>query len=326
MTTASSLFPLQACWRKGNYICMWCCLLVMRLHGRCADITLADRRDGKITDEFCRVTQHKVWKQRRQKRMTWASWCENVFPDHECTISQSVLNGFQRFALLRHSRGCIITSIGQTGIFWIHLHSLTVWSAEALSVQLCALLLLFVLLFNNILPPFTLFSFNPSFLTYFPLWEKSHSRKRSVSAEIWPESFYIYLFSLIWWERRSDCNLSQFVWEAQGVSAVPQQETRAPLLISQACFPGLSPPPPAPPPPPPPYYYGTMWTMAFNLLFSPSLLSSLLSLSPSTWLLDFFTSQSSSLGGLSPHWVWHEVWGCCAVHQAVSTLHTLYFK
>lgn len=74
----------------------------------------------RITDNFCRVTT-QVWKQRRQKRMTWASECENVFPDHKLTTSQSVLNGFQHFSLPRHSRGCIITSFGQTGIFWIHL-------------------------------------------------------------------------------------------------------------------------------------------------------------------------------------------------------------
>lgn len=132
------------------------------------------------------------------------------------------------------------------------------------------------------------------------------------------------LFScLIWWERRrlSYCNLSQLcvcVCVAQGCAhSAPagQLWTSAPLLISQACFPGLT-----PLPFPPPYYYGAMWTMAFNLLFSVSPL--ILSLSPWTGPLDFFTSQSSSVGGLSPHWEWDEVRGCCAVHKAVSTLPT----
>lgn len=69
-----------------------------------------------------------------------------------------------------------------------------------------------------------------------------------------------------------------------------------------------------------PYYHGTMWTLAFNLLFFFSPISD--SLSPWTGPPDFFTSQSSSLGGLSPHWMWDEVRGCCAVHKAVSSLAT----
>lgn len=68
------------------------------------------RCDGNTCD-LTRITT-QVRRERRQKHMTRASECEKVFPDHNRIISQWFLNGFQRFALLWHSRGCIITSAG----------------------------------------------------------------------------------------------------------------------------------------------------------------------------------------------------------------------
>lgn len=127
------------------------------------------------------------------------------------------------------------------------------------------------------------------------VWEKSHSRKCSVSTEIWPAKWYrkfLYLFCffpplyLIWWEREGCLTVTYHILcvcvcgSGCAYSApAGQQWTCAPLLISQACFPGLN-PLPSSLPFPPPYYYGTMWTMAFNLLFS---------------LLSFFDSLTVSL-------------------------------
>lgn len=119
---------------------------------------------GQCDSEFYEaVMQNKQPKceNRRQKRMTWASHCESGFPDHRRTMSQSVLNGFQRSALLWHSGRRKITSVGQTGILWIHLfffffvrrfHLLTACSALHQSLKpswweaaaLCVVVVVFV--------------------------------------------------------------------------------------------------------------------------------------------------------------------------------------
>lgn len=169
------------------------------------------------------------------------------------------------------------------------------------------------------------------FFTYFInfFWETTHQAK-SVSALRCDlpndlERFYIYLFFLISLssgDKGEVClTVSYCVCVCVRLRVWAQCPSRATVnLCTPVDFPGLFPRFKPPPSPLPPYYHGTMWTLAFNLIFFFSSISD--SLSRWTGPPDFFTSQSSSLGGLSPHWMWDEVRGCCAVHKAVSSFAT----
>lgn len=133
------------------------------------------------------------------------------------------------------------------------------------------------------------FSVSPSVLTHCPLWvfcvcvwKRERQREAtqgncSVSTATWPAKQYRKVLYLFFLSTRSA--ISSFE-KREGRLTVTYHcaqvcEARSSELVHPCWFPRPVSQVETPPPtslPPPPYYYGTMWTMAFNLLFSPSLL------------------------------------------------------